>query len=43
MTSVLSILGALLVGFWVVETVLFVFTYRSSTRAEPARSARPLL
>jgi hypothetical protein len=43
MTSFLSILGVMLVGVWVVETVLFVLTYRSSTRAETARAARPLL
>lgn len=43
MTNFLSILGGLLLGIWVVETVLFVFTYRSSTRSVPARSAKPLL
>lgn len=43
MTSFLSILGVLLVGVWVVETVLFVFSYRSSTRSGDARTARSLL
>lgn len=43
MTSLLSILGVLLVGVWVVETVLFVLTYRSSTRSDAAHTAGPLL
>lgn len=43
MTSFLTIFGALLVGVWVVETVLFVLTYRSSTRSNTAHTAGPLL
>lgn len=42
MTTYLWIGGALLVGFWVAETVLFLLSYRSSTRAESARAVKSL-
>jgi hypothetical protein len=43
MTAFALICVSILLGVWVVETVLFVLSYRTSTRAEGTPPAKPLL
>jgi len=42
MTTLVAVCASVLVGVWVVETLLFVFSYRMSARTEASRSAEPL-
>jgi len=43
MSAFTAICVATLLGVWLVETVLFVLSYRTSARAEGSRPAEPLL
>ena len=43
MSAFSTICISVLLGVWVVETVLFVLSYRTSGRSEGSRRAEPLL
>jgi hypothetical protein len=41
--SILAVLASVLVGVWVVETILLVLSYRTNARDPGAGSIEPLL